>query len=151
MLKYKHNINKVWEVIKESIGKGKCNHQSFPEKIKLDRKNITDEDLIAKQFTTYFTEIEPKLPKTIQASSINLASFLKNCNSTQTESTLTLNELKAFFSLKINKSSGYDDITFDAVRNCFGPLLKPLMAIFNLSLKKSCLPEEFKLLEYTNI
>ena len=58
---------------------------------------------------------------------------------------------EAFFSLKINKSSGYDDITFDAVRNCFGPLLKPLMDIFNLSLQKSCFPEELKLLEYTNI
>ena len=32
MLKYKHNINKTWEVIKESIEKGKCNHQSFTEK-----------------------------------------------------------------------------------------------------------------------
>ena len=58
---------------------------------------------------------------------------------------------EAFFSLKINKSSAYDDITFDAVRNCFGPLLKPLMDIFNLSLQKSCFPEELKLLEYTNI
>ena len=35
-------------ITKESIGKGKYNHQSFPKKIKLDRKNITDEDLIAK-------------------------------------------------------------------------------------------------------
>ena len=48
ILKYKHNIKKTWEIIKESIGKGKFNHQSFPKKIKLDGKNITDEDLIAK-------------------------------------------------------------------------------------------------------
>ena len=66
ILKYKHNIKKTWEVIKESIGKGKFNHQSFPKKIKLDGKNITDEDLIAKQFNTYFTKIGPKLAKTIQ-------------------------------------------------------------------------------------
>ena len=32
ILKYKHKIKKTWEVIKESIGKGKFNHQSFPKK-----------------------------------------------------------------------------------------------------------------------
>ena len=31
-LKYKHNIKKTWEVMKESIGKGKCKHQSFSNK-----------------------------------------------------------------------------------------------------------------------
>ena len=67
-------------------------------------------------------------------------------NSTLAESTLTVNELKeAFFPLNINKSPGYDDI--NVVRNCFGSLLKPLMAIFNLSLQKGCFLEELKLLE----
>ena len=94
ILKYKHNIKKTWEVIKESTGKGKCNHQSFPQKIKLNRKNITDKYLFAKQVNTYFT-------KRIQVSPLNFASFMGNCNSTQAESTLTVNELKeAFFSHK---------------------------------------------------
>ena len=52
--------------MKESIGKRKCNHQSKPKKINLEGKNITDEDLIAKKLNTYFTEIGPKLGKTIQ-------------------------------------------------------------------------------------
>ena len=150
ILKYKHNIKKTWEVIKESIGKGKSNHQSFPKKIR--RKNITDENLIAKQFNTYFVEIGLKLAKMMQASLLNFATFMENCNSTQAESTLTVNELKeAFFSLKINKSPGYDDISFNVVRSCFGLLLKPLMAIFNLSLQKSCFPEELKISRVTPI
>ena len=98
ILKYKHNIKKIWEIIRESIRKGKCNHQNFQKKIKLNGKNITDEDLVTKQFNTFFTEIGPKLAKTIQASSLNFASFMENCNNTQ-----------AFFSLKINKIPGYDD------------------------------------------
>ena len=32
IVKYKNNIKKTWEVIRESIGKGKCNHQNFPKK-----------------------------------------------------------------------------------------------------------------------
>ena len=107
IFKYRHNIKKTWEVKEESIGKGKWNHQSFPQKIKLDGKNITDEDLIAKKFNTYF--ILPKLARMIQPSSLNFANFMENCNSTWAESTLTVNELKeACFSLKINKSPGYD-------------------------------------------
>ena len=104
------------------------------------------------KFNTYFTEIGGKLAKTIQASSLNVASFIENCNSTQVESTLTVNELKeAFFSLKINKSPGYDDIRFNVVRNCSGSLLKPLMAIFNLSLQKGYFPEDLKIARVTPI
>ena len=106
------------EVMKKSIGKGKCNNQSFPRKIKLDGNNTTDEDLIEKQFNTYFTEIGPKLAKMIQASSLSFASFMENCNSTQAESTMTVNKRKeTFFSLKRNKSPDYDDISFHVVRN----------------------------------
>ena len=81
-LKYKHNIKKTWEVIKESLRKGKCNHQNFPKKNKVDKINITDEDLKVKQFSTYFTEIGPTIARTIQASSPNFSSFMENCNST---------------------------------------------------------------------
>ena len=46
-------------------------------------KKYSDEDIIAKQFNTYFTEIGPTLAKAIQASSLNFANFMENCNSTQ--------------------------------------------------------------------
>ena len=60
ILKYKHYIKKTWEVIKESIRKGNVIIKVF-QKTKLDRKNITDEDPIEKQFNTYFTQVGPKL------------------------------------------------------------------------------------------
>ena len=62
---------------------------------------------------------------------------MENSNSTQAESTLTVNKLKKlFFSLKINKGPSYKDIS---------PLLKPLMAIFNLSLQKGLFLEELNI------
>ena len=57
----------------------------------------------------------------------------------------------AFFSLQINKSPGYDEISFNVVRNCFGPLLKPLMFIFNLSLQKCSFPDELKIAKVTPV
>ena len=152
ILKYKNNIKKPWEVIKESIGKRNCHDQNFPKKIVVDGKDITDEELIAKCFDKYFAEIGPKLAKNIQKSSINFESFMKTCDSTQAESALTINELKdAFFSLQINKSPGYDKISFNVVRNCFGPLLKPLMFIFNLSLQKGSFPDKLKIAKVTPV
>ena len=65
---------------------------------------------------------------------------------------MTINELKdAFFSLKTNKSPGYDEISFNVVKNCFGPLLKPLMCIFNLSLQKGSFPDEPKIAKVTPV
>ena len=78
-------------------------------------------------------------------STINFKSCIKEHQSVQSECDLTVNELKAFFSLRINESSGYFGISFNIAKNCFGPLIKPLMYIFNLSLAKGIFPDDFKI------
>ena len=61
----------------------------------------------------------------------------------QSKRDLTATELKeAFFSLKNNKSSGYDGIIFSVIKTCFGPLSKPLMYIFNLSVATGMFRDE---------
>ena len=47
-------VKKTWEIIKESIEKGYCNHQTFPKKLVIDKENITHEGLNTKHFNTYF-------------------------------------------------------------------------------------------------
>ena len=43
------------------------------------------------------------------------------------KNSLLINELKeAFFSLKNNKSPGYDDINFNVVNKCFGEIILSL-------------------------
>ena len=37
---------KTWEIIKESIGKGYCNHQRFPMKIVRDKETLPMKDLL---------------------------------------------------------------------------------------------------------
>ena len=82
----------------------------------------------------------------IKTSFIKFESFLKKCDSIQPESPLSVNALKdAFFHLKSIKSSGYDGISFSVVRNCFGPLLKPLIHAFSLSLEKGIFPDGLKM------
>ena len=45
-----------------------------------------------------------------------------------------------FFSLNINKSPGYDEVSFNVIQNRFGVLNKPLLNRFNLSIEKGIPP-----------
>ena len=62
---------------------------------------------------------------------------------------ITLNELKkAFCSLKTNRSAGYDDISYNVVKNCFRELCDlcdPLLHIFNLSYSSGIFPDSLKI------
>ena len=61
ILKYKNNIKKMWQIIKERLGKEKCNQHKFPTKIVVGEKNITNIHSITKNINKYFTEIGPSL------------------------------------------------------------------------------------------
>ena len=63
--------------------------------------------------------------------------YIKKHNITQLKDT--------FFSLKINKSAGYDDISFNVVKKCFGVLHKPMLHIFDLSLQTGIFPGKPKI------
>ena len=56
---------------------------------------------------------------------------------------ILMNELDAFFSLKINKSSGYDDISFNVLKMCFSSLFE-LWSICLIYESKKGFPRWFK-------
>ena len=59
---------------------------------------------------------------------------------------LSMNELKdAFFFLKVTKSTGYDDISFNVLKKCFSNLCEPLKYLFNLSIQKGIFPDDWKI------
>ena len=61
------------------------------------------------------------------------------------EKPVTINQLKSTFSyLKINQSAGFDEISFNVIKNCFGELCDPLKYIFNWSFEKGIFPGHMK-------
>ena len=65
---------------------------------------------------------------------------------------LSINELKdAFFSIKINKSPGHDEVSFNVIKKCFGELCEPLKYLFNLSIVKGIFPDDLKIAKVTPI
>ena len=112
----------------------------------MDRKSIIETKFIAQNFNKYFTQIDPNLAKGIDTSTKSFNEYIRKNGTTQPEKLISVNEFKdAFFSLKINKRAGYDDISFNVVKNCFGVLHKPLLHIFNLSLQTGIFPDKLKI------
>ena len=58
---------------------------------------------------------------------------------------------KAFYSLKTNKSPGFDDVSLNAVNNVFDFIVEPLRYIFSNSLAQGIFPEEMKIARITPI
>ena len=120
ILKYKNDIKKIWQVIKKAIAKAKYKQKNLPKKILVDKISITETESIAESFNKYFTQIGPKLAKNIGTSTKSFNEYIKKHDTTQPEKVISVNELKDdFFSSKINKSTGYDDISFNVVKKCF--------------------------------
>ena len=92
-------------MIKEWIGKKKYGHENFPKKLVINKKDITNADLIAENFNKYFSDIGPKLAKNIEVSSIDFRSYIKEHESVQSECDLTVNELKEAFFFTKNKQT----------------------------------------------
>ena len=152
MLKYKNNIKKTWQIIKEAIGKEKCNQHRFPTKIVVDKESMANIHSIAKNFKTYFTEIGPNLANKINRPRKHFHEYLKKYQTCKAENIISVNELKdAFFSLKVNKSPGYEDISFNVVKKYFGVLYKPLLHIFNHSIQTGIFPFKLKIASVTRI
>ena len=94
------------------------------------------------------TNLAGKIPH----STTNFESYLPNITTIFRENCLTEEEFKnAFFSLKTNKSPGYDNIHVNVIRNLYNELKTPLMNIFNLSLNTGIFPDRMKVAKVTPI
>ena len=118
MSKYRHDAKKAWSIMKELIGKIKVKSSNLPRRITVNEVNIFDKRKIANKFKSFFTNIGSKLASAITNASTTFESYINKPDSIMKAKQLSMNELKdAFFSLKINKSPGYDDISFNVLKN----------------------------------
>ena len=59
---------------------------------------------------------------------------------------VTIKEVKeTFFSLKINKSPGWDKISFNVIKNCFSELNMLLKCLFDMCLESRIFPDKLKI------
>ena len=150
--KYKHDVKKTWSIMKELIGKIKLKSSNLPRRITVNEVDIFDKRKIANEFNAFFINIGSKLASKIPNASTTFESYINKLDSIMKTKQLSMNELKdAFFSLKINKSPGYDDISFNVLKKCFSSLCEPLKYLFNLSIVKGIFPDDLRIAKVTPI
>ena len=150
LLKCTGDIKKTWNVMKGVVGKSKIKSTNLPRKLTINKVDVYNKPEIADGFNYFFTNIGQKLASQIPRSSKAFETYIVNV--IMDFKPLSINELKdAFFPLKINKSSGVDDVSFNIMKKCFGVLCEPLIYLFQLSLEKGVLPDDLKIAKVTPI
>ena len=144
--KYQNNSKETWKVIKETVGKNKIFNDDFPKTLLRDKQEITGQKEIANYFNTFFTNIGSILASIIPHSEKHFTTYIEKSNIILENDDLTTNEFEtAFNSIKINKASGFDDITSNVVKLSFNELAAPLFHICKNSLKCGIFPDDMKI------
>ena len=102
--------------MEDIIGKSKIKSANLPRKLTINKVDAYNKSEIAHTFNDFFTNIGQKLPSEIPKSSKTFERYVNKVNVIMESKLLSMNELKsAFFSLKIKKSSGADDVSFNII------------------------------------
>ena len=111
---------------------------------------MTDAKTIAKIFSNLFVKIGPNLASKILKSDKNFEAYINEVNTKLQENPLTEDIfLEAFKSLKIKKAPGFDEIVVDVINQICNHIRKPLISIFDDSIKLRVFPEKLKLAKVT--
>ena len=91
--------------MKDLIGKAKMNKSSLPQKIRVKKTNIFDQEKIAREFNRFYANVGPLLAKQTLESGNTFESYLVKTSGTMQHKSVSTNKLTdALFSLKLNKS-----------------------------------------------
>ena len=146
----KNGFKNTWKIMKSVTGRSRVQNDSFPKSLSIDNEEITDKKSIAEKFNSFFVNTGTNLAAKIPHSTTNFESYLPNITTIFRENCLTEEEFKnAFFSLKTNKSPGYNNIRINVIRNLYNKLKTPLMNIFNLLLNTGIFPDRMKVAKFT--
>ena len=136
--------------MKDIIGKSKIKSINLPRKFTINKVDVYNKPETADAFHDFFINTGQKLARQIPKSSKTFETYMDKLNVIMDSKPLSLNELKdAFFWLKINKSPGVDDVSFNIIKKCFGVLCEPLTYLFQLSLEKGVFPDYLKIAKVT--
>ena len=136
--------------MKEVIGKKKCNNETLPKHLIVDKIEINDAKSIAEKFNEFFVNIGPNLANKIPQCDLTFKSYLPTVNTTLSETVLSEDEFEeAFKLLKRNKAPGHDGLDVNIITSVY-ELIKKLK-IFDESINLGIFAENMKIAKVTPI
>lgn len=145
IVKAKGNGKKVWEVIKDTMGKKKENDSI--NKIIVNNTEITDSTKIANEFNLHFRDLGPNLCPSIPKTEVNFKDYLppRNPNSFFFHPLIPADIRKYILSFKPKKSIDDNSISMFLLKKVAEEISGPLCHVFNLSLLNGKLPNLMKI------
>ena len=139
----KNNIKKTWQTINKLLGKKKS---TIPSSFNDNGQTYTDPKDIANKFNEYFINIgkltSHSIPRSVK--SFKYYCNIKNVKSFFVSPVLASEILDVSKSLRVNASSGVDDISCKVVKQVIHAIVLPLVHICNLSFVTGKVPLKLK-------
>ena len=103
--------------MKDIIGKSKIKSSNLPQKLTINKVDVYDKPKISDVFNGFFTNIGQELASQMPKSFKISVTYINKMNIIIDSKPLLINELKySFFLLKLNQSSGVDDVSVNIVK-----------------------------------
>ena len=151
--KYKNDLKSTWATIKNIINKS-SDRNNFPDFFLINSDRVTDNQIIADSFNSYFTKIGPNLADRIPIpTNKSYTDYLQMpCTNTISFRTITENDtLKLINALSNKTSTGIDELSTKMLKKLKFAIYKPITYLINQSLNSGTFPNELKIAKVTPI
>ena len=143
MTKNKHNMRKLWMIIKDVINKKKST--TIPCQFKIGEEIVTNKRVISNKFNDYFINIGSDLESKIPDQNIDPLNYIQH----ESQQSIFLNAANEDEVMRIvkdlkNTSTGWDGIHSKVLKRSLSVILKPLTHVLNLSLSQGFYPDSMK-------
>ena len=149
---FENDIRNTRKIMREVIGKKKCDNEMLPKDLIVDKIEINNAKSIMEKFNEFFVNIGPNLANKIPQCDLTFKSYLPTINTTLNERVLSEDEFEeAFKSLKRNKAPDHDGLDVNIITSVYELIKKPLLKIFNESINLGIFPKNMKIAKVTPI
>ena len=146
--KYKSSTKKTWNTINEIINK--CKHETLPDQFVINGDNITNKSVIAENFNHHFATTGSDLATCSSVENVgNITNdhyLRRNIHSEfqfhQIDVEMVENTIQ---NLNSTKSTGYDGLSIDLIKQLGHIIAEHLSFIINCSLALSIFPDKLKI------
>ena len=140
---HKNDLSKYWKILRSIIGKD-TNNAKRKLTFNINNTIVTDSEVIANEFNSFFVSIGPSLASNITCSKDPLT-YVNGIANSIVGPNVICSDVRAVISSLKNSSPGFDGIPYFVANQCIDNLIEPLTYIINISFMEGVFPSELKL------
>ena len=140
---HKNDLSKSWKILRLIIGKD-ANNSKRKLTFNINNTIVTDSEVIANEFNSFFVSIGPSLASNITCAKDPLT-YVKGIANSIVVPNVICSDVRTVISSLKNSSPGFDGIPYFVANQCIDNFIEPLTYIINMSFMEGVFPSELKL------